>query len=147
MGMNAIVLIVIASFAVDRVVGGILFMLSFNRRWRVWFPAPLTVDEAARPMAERRLKLIYFTLAGIIGTAVLAYFGQVRVLLSLGVPAKPAFDVIVTGLVLMGGADKVADLLKLAQGKPNAGAAASPRPLEITGTLTLQQPGTPLLTE
>jgi len=141
MGVNAIALVLVASFAIDRVVNGVLFLVSYSEFWRRKFPDPALVDADRRVAAQKKQKLIYFVFAGLLGTVLLAYFGQVRVLSSLGVPANPYLDVFITGLILMGGADRVAELLK-ATGAGGAGAERSPSsgPIEIKGTLTLEQP-------
>ncbi len=140
MGVNAIALVLIASFAIDQIVSGILFLLSYSREWNRRFPDPALLEGEGRTAAEKKRKVVYFVFAGAIGTVVLAYFGQVRVLTSLGVPASPFLDVLLTGLILMGGSDRVADLLKMGGGRPDGEKTPSARPIEIRGTLTLEQP-------
>lgn len=143
MGVNAIALVLIASFAIDRIVNGILFVLSYIDWWNRRFPDPARLDGEQRTAAERRAKVVYFVIAGVIATFVFAYFGQVRVLTALGIPASPFFDVLLSGLILMGGSDRIADVLKMASGGGGGGAAeraAATRPIEIKGTLTLEQP-------
>ena len=57
-GVSAIAVILIASFAVDRIVKGVTFGLSFVRPWVRWFPDPNAVDEPAeRAIAARNQKL------------------------------------------------------------------------------------------
>jgi hypothetical protein len=138
-GVNAIALILIAAFATDRVVSAILFLLSYIGAWRHRFPDPEIVKPEARNAAEKKQKVIYFVFAGAVGI-LLAYFAQVRVLMSLGVPAGTPLDVILTGLILAGGSDQVADILKMAGGRPGGEKAAASSPIEIKGTLTLEQP-------
>jgi hypothetical protein len=169
-GVSAIALVVIASFAIDRVVNGLLFLLSFYKKWAQWFPEPKLIDDpAARFAAEKRQKLIYFVLAGFFGMIVLAGLGHVRILAAMGVypeqasatwpaaTASPApspapganpkpsqslfaiLDVVFTGLLLMGGADSIGRVLKM----PGVAGVEkpSPRPIEITGKLTLEDRG------
>src|ERR1043166_8062766 len=157
-GVSAIALVAIASFAIDRIVNGLLFLLSFNKKWAQWFPEPKLIDDpAARFAAEKRQKLIYFALAGFFGIIVLAGLGHVRILAAMGVyseqpatgTAAPAakvsqffyalLDVAFTGLLLMGGADSIGRLLKL-PGAPGI-EKPPPRPIEITGKLTLEERG------
>jgi hypothetical protein len=172
-GVSAIALVLIASFAIDRVVNGLMFLLGFNKKWAQWCPDPKLIDEAApRIAAERRQKLVYFILAGFFGMIVLAGLGHVRILTAMGlrpepavvtsVPATPTgpspspspvagaklgisqslfslLDIIFTGLLLMGGADSISRVLKL-PGIPGA-ESPSPRPIEITGKLTLEERG------
>ena len=76
-GINAIVIIIIASFAIDRIVMGLLFILSFIRPWSRLFPDPEIVDEQAkRVAAEKKLKLIRFCFAAVLGILVLAGYGH-----------------------------------------------------------------------
>jgi hypothetical protein len=121
-GVTIITLILIASFAIDRIVTAILFLLSF---------AGLAPDAAT----EKKYKLMYFVLAGGFGIGVLAIWGQIRVLKLLGLTADPWLDTFLTGIVLVGGADRIASLIKLPGGgdpKP------APQPIEITGKLVLE---------
>ncbi len=123
-GVSAVALILIASFAIDRIVTALLFLLSFVR----------LVPEAAAD--ERKYKLIYFGLAGLLGTVVLAHYGQVRVLTALGIRIEPLIDTILTGIVLVGGADRIAELLK----PPGAESQKEEsQPIEITGKLILEE--------
>jgi hypothetical protein len=151
--VNVLVLILVASFAIDRIVTGILFLLSFSSAWTRRFPEAALLDEgAARKQAEKKQKLIYFVLAGVLGIVMLAGFGNIRLLDALGVqPPKPApdpdspgfatslfqwLDKILTGLILMGGAERISKVLK-EHGLPGAEKPAS-RPIEITGKLILE---------
>jgi hypothetical protein len=115
-GVSAIALVLIASFAVDRVVTGILFLLGFNKKWVQWCPDPKLVDDrAARTVAERRQKLAYFILAGFFGIIVLAGLGHVRILTAMGL--RP------------GSAMETSSLASLASASPTpAAGSASPTP-------------------
>lgn len=157
-GVTAIALVVIASFAIDRIVSGSLFLLSYSKAWSRRFPEPSSVeDEATRVRVEKTQKLVYFALAGFLGMVVLAGAGNVRILSALVVqpaqsesaiqssqpktstqpaqagssnqgdaPTKPEaktgslesksgltlfsiLDIVFTGLLLMGGADRPGD--------------------------------------
>jgi hypothetical protein len=123
-GVSAIALILIASFAIDRVVTAILFLLN----WAGWVPDP-TVD-------ERKYKLIYFLLGGLLGIFVLAHFGKVRVMTALGIPIDPYLDTALTGIVLVGGADRIAGLLKAPGVEPPR---EHPQPMVISGKLVLEE--------
>jgi hypothetical protein len=172
-GVSAIALVLIASFAIDRVVTGLLFLLGFNKKWAKWCPDPKLIEETApRIAAERRQKLAYFLLAGFFGIIVLAGLGHVRILTAMGLRPEPAvvtsatvtptgaspspspapaatlgisqslfsfLDILFTGLLLMGGADSISRVLKL-PGVPGA-ESPPPRPIEITGKLTLEERG------
>ena len=182
-GVTAIALVVIASFAIDRIVTGSLFLLSYSKAWARRFPEPASLeDEHARTQAEKRQKLIYFALAGFLGMVVLAGVGNVRILSALVVQPKQAestnqsaqqnsppqttqagstnqgattnktdstaqtskagislfsiLDIIFTGLLLMGGADRIAQVIKM----PGAhgGEKAESRPIQLSGKLTIE---------
>ena len=169
--VNVLVLILVASFAIDRIVSGLLFLMSFNKAWTRRFPDPALIEEGVkRTRAENKQKLIYFTLAGVLGIGLLSGFGNIRILAALGVQPKPetvvvapgtsiappatqpapsspaaqpsqgssAFallDIFLTGLILMGGADRISAIMK-EHGAP--GGERSARPIEITGKLVLE---------
>jgi hypothetical protein len=133
-GVSAVALVLIASFAIDRIVRGLLFLLSFANA----VPDPtLAEDETSRRAAEKKYRLMYFLFAGIIGIFVLAYYGNVRILAALGVQAHAVLDTVLTGIVLMGGAERLASFLKLAGEKPEV-EKQEPQPIQITGRLTLE---------
>jgi hypothetical protein len=68
MGVNAIALVLVASFAIDRIVNFLLFALSYNGRWDRRFPEPASVKGSAAQMAaEKKRKAVYFALAAPIG--------------------------------------------------------------------------------
>ena len=143
-GVTALALILIASFAIDRIVAGVLFLLSFSKAWSQRFPDPESVqDEAGRAQAERKRKVIYFVLAGVLGIGVLGWLGNVRILSAVlhskdpNLPSvDPILDTIITGLLLMGGADRLAQVLKM-PGAPGA-EKPEPKPIQITGKLSIE---------
>jgi hypothetical protein len=169
--INVLVLILVASFAIDRIVSGALFLLSFSKAWARRFPdAALLSESVERTYAEKKQKLMYFALAGLLGIVVLAGFGNVRLLAALGTQSKPNsvaaasqstktdsttqpadsagalpkpgvpfsvwLDILLTGLILMGGADRISQILK-EHGAPGGEKPAS-RPIELTGKLVLE---------
>jgi len=141
-GVSAIALILIASFGIDRILTGLFFLLDFIKPWTRLFPNPEEVEEKALQIrAERKRKLLYFVLAGILGGVVLAYFGEVRIFRALGFNQTNAIlDSVMTGLILIAGADRVAELLKLhgmpgAKGEPKS----TSQPIEVTGRLILEE--------
>jgi hypothetical protein len=135
-GVSAIAAILIASFAIDRVTTGILAFYSWIRR-RVRrtrdAPDPFAADGGRRAP--------YFVVAGLLGAVVLGGFGDVRVLAALGfVSVNPYLDALITGLVLMVGADRASDLLQRFD-VPGAGGSKKPAaPIEVTGKLVLENP-------
>ncbi|HLG14015.1 MAG TPA: hypothetical protein VJH03_05715 [Blastocatellia bacterium] len=136
-GVTALALVVIASFAIDRIVTAILFLGSFAGI----VPDPdLRESGPERVRAAKAYKLIYFILAGGLGVVVLAYFGNVRILRAMGIQeATPLVDTLVTGLLLMGGAERLSQFIQSPGGSSEEKSAA--RPIEVTGTLKLEDDG------
>lgn len=127
-GVTAVALVLIASFAIDRIVTAVLFLAALTGILR----EPPPGDTRAQQMH----KLAYFVLAGLLGVVVLAFFGNVRILQAMGLQnVNPVVDVIVTGLLLMGGAERLSGLIQ-----PGAAEKPEPKPVPIvvTGTLTVE---------
>ena len=142
-GVSAIAVIVIASFAVDRIVTGSLFLLSFVPFWTRVFPDPKLLaekeDAVQRVKADKKQKFLYFTLAALLAIVVLAWFGGVRVFSVMGFPnINPVLDTIVTGLILIGGSDRVSAVMKM-MGASGTAEKVEARPIEITGRLVLDE--------
>lgn len=136
-GISAIAVIVIASFAIDRIVTGLLFLLSFLDRWERAFPDPSTVEDVLeRGRAEKKQKLGYFIFAALLGVVV-CWYGKLRIFFALGFTDTPqVFDILATALTLTAGSDRIAALLNLNSGMQ--GEKTSARPIEITGKLVLE---------
>ena len=131
-GVNAITLILIVSFAIERIVAGVMFLLSFTPS----FPDPAGAENpAARARAEKSSQLIRGVLALFLVVAALSYYKNVRVLAAIGLPAGPLLDDVLTGIILFGGADRIGALLK-APGEVRSDRAA-PQPIQVTGKLLL----------
>ncbi len=144
-GISAIAVILIASFAIDRVVTGLLFLLSFVKSWRQYFPDPTAQEGEERAASERKLKLAYFVFAGILGIALLGGYGKMRIFAASGFPDVPWWlDALATGLILMGGADRVAAFLNM--GGP-LGEKAAPQPIQISGKIVLEDSGNKVSTK
>ena len=150
-GISAIAVLLIAAFAIDRLVNVILFLLDFLPAWREAFPAPMLLPEGApRMQAERRGKFVYFVLAFVFSIGVIIALSGVRtvdatgqtgsgILYALGFK-QHWIDVGLTMLILMGGAERISEALK----NIDASKAISekPAPIEITGKLTLDEGST-----
>ena len=141
-GVTAVAVVLIASFAIDRIVAGCLFALSLSKAWDRRFPDPSSLpDESDRRRAEKKYKVVYFILAATLGVVVLAWLGNIRILSAMlhstgsTQPVNPILDTIVTGLLLTGGADRLAQFLK-APGEAGTQRAES-KPIQITGKLVL----------
>src|SRR5260370_13825961 len=93
-GLTVITLILVLSFAIDRIVAASLFLFSFNDRWNRRFPEPTLLETATeRFNAEKRRKLIYFLFASTLAVGILIFADHVRVLTALRFRStKPPFD-------------------------------------------------------
>jgi hypothetical protein len=140
-GISTLVLILILSFAIDRVVKAVLFLLSFGGLWTKRFPDPLLLeDPTERAKAEKQQKLIYYLFAGFLGLIVVAIYGNVRVFRALGYQAaNVVLDAIVTGIILMAGSEVISKVLQIS-GMGGASESTS-QPIEITGKLILENKG------
>ncbi|MCP4266119.1 MAG: hypothetical protein GY777_11190 [Candidatus Brocadiaceae bacterium] len=140
-GISAIVVILIASFAVDRIVTGLLFLLSFIKPWNRTFPSPATTKDAfEHDSAVKRKKLIYFAFAGILA-GLIVYYGEIGIFKALSFKdASTIMDYIVTGLILMGGSDRIAAVILKSSVTSRAKTSTS-EPVEITGKLILTGEG------
>jgi hypothetical protein len=123
----AITIILIASFAIDRLVTLLMFFLPFSRRGA-------QRDSELQKKSER---LTYIVLAGVLGL-LLGYFGDIRLLAGLGFSTNVALNSIVTALILIAGSDSLSALLKKMGG--NAIGDSDPKPLVVKGDLTLKRP-------
>jgi hypothetical protein len=135
-GVSAIALVLIASFAIDRIVRGLLFVLGFFPFWAARFSDP--DDPEASPRQKRFGRLAYFAVAAVLSTVILAGYGGVRIFSAMGFNGiDPLLDTLVTGLILVGGAERTEAILKSIGGGGAEAGAASSTPLQISGTLIL----------
>ena len=130
---TAITIILIASFAIDRIVSGLMFLFGAKK------VAAVASDASSADTLERqnkRQRLIYVSLAGLSGLA-LGYFGNVRILEGLGFSRDVPINVILTALILTAGSDAISVLLK----KMGVGSIGEPepKPLEVRGHLVLDR--------
>lgn len=168
-GVSAIAALVIAAFAVDRFATAWLFVLSLIPAFRKWCPEPGSAAaqnakhaseskqdlqesaangsaELRQLMGERRNRVVYFFFAAI-GAGLVAWIGNIGILEVLGFKEAKAdihhgFDIAMTVLILTAGADRVQALMQLSGA--SAGEPPEPKPLEITGTLTIDGNTEPL---
>ncbi len=146
---KAIAVILIASFALDRIVSGILFLLSYRKQWRVRFPDPASMPPGeAQTEAARKYKLLYGAFAAFLAVVVIAGYLKIRLLQLMGlIVVDPAVnfsitklcDALLTGLLLVGGAERLSELIKFMGAPADASAKSPPKPIEITGRLVLEK--------
>ena len=131
-----VVLVTMASLVIDRVVSGILLVVSFSKH----FPDPAAGGPGERTRAERKLRLASWALAAVLSTVVVIAFQPVRILAALDMqPVNPLLDAALTVLVLTGGSDFVGSLLKLRSG--SVVPESAPKPIEVTGRLVMSEYG------
>jgi hypothetical protein len=141
-GFSAIALVLVVSFAIDRLVRGLLFVLSYSSAWARRFPDPAFNNGPVSAEAERNRRLIYFVLAGSLGMIALGWVGQVRILSALGFTnVNRWLDILVTGLILAGGAERTEQVLKSLGASGPSTEATSREPIEIRGKLTIEGEG------
>jgi hypothetical protein len=127
-GVSAVLVILIASFAIDRAVTAALFVVHSFARGRSLIPES----------DERRMKWTRFVLSVLLAGAVLAWRGNVHILAAVGFPGVNEYvDILVTTVILVGGSDRVTDILKMT-GMPHPEKDAARQPIEITGKLVLE---------
>lgn len=139
-GIQAAALIVIVSFAIDRISGGIFFLLSMFGIWNAEkYESGAATSPAEVREAQNRAKLAYYVFAGVLAAAFVITFNiSMLAALQIGEAMQhTALDFVFSVLVLMCGSDQVATLLK----SPHAGKSLDTRPaekpIEVTGKLTL----------
>jgi hypothetical protein len=145
-GVSALALVLVASFAIDRLVSGILFLTT----WSGILTDPEQIAEGEEKYkAKRKYKVIYYLLAGVLGIVVMASLGGIMLLAAL-LPADSSvtgtstfrfLDIVVTGLALMGGAEKLSELLKIGKetGGVFASSSADESHVKVEGKLFLEE--------
>ena len=146
-GVSVVALIAIVAFAIDRAVAALMFGLSFVG---IATDLETIADLDERRRAEKKHKLLYFFFAGILAILVLLAQGDLRILAALGVglgaPTTAALsflnaellDTVVTGIALIGGAERIAEIQNMV-GKPEEVEKEAPPPIEVTGRLTVEE--------
>lgn len=159
-GVSALAALVIAAFAVDRFATACMFVLSLIPAFRDSFPSPGDAVSAAseshsedkQEFGRRINRVAYFSFA-LLAAVFVVWVGQMGILEVLGFKEAAVgagsgaagiaqvgsnhhiFDMALTVLILTAGADRVAGLLQLSGA--SVGGSAEAKPIEITGTLTI----------
>lgn len=137
-GISAIALVLLLCFALDRIVRGLFFLLSYIPAWARSFPDPDLDDVTVSRRMESNRRLVYFIVSAVLALVVVAWFGDVRLLSALGFTAvNPILDVLVTALVLTAGADRTQGILQSLGAGGAEPPSPKPTPIEITGKLTI----------
>jgi hypothetical protein len=144
-GGNVLVLILVLSFAIDRVVAATFFLLSYLKPWQQWFPDPLCAvgDPVLQARYERNQHLLRTGFAVAIALLIAVLNEHVRLLAALGIQNQigiailgDAVDIFITTIVLVAGSDVLGRLMDISGRGMDSQAAQSP--IEITGTLVLK---------
>ena len=135
-------MVVIASFTIERVAAGVFFILSLFDGWNRLFPDSAAESDASSGMTTQKVqKLAYYAFVAVLA-AVIVWTFDIQVVRSLqlqGVSVRPSLDHLFSILVLLGGSDQIAELLKSPAPGKNIESATKTRPVEVTGTLTLDE--------
>jgi hypothetical protein len=102
--------IVLASFAMERVLAAVTYMLEAMRMRRLKHPV-------ARKIRRREWRRVLLMLVGGAVAYAVVRLVDVRVLRTLGTHAHAAADFWLTWLILLAGADRARELLKEAKGQ------------------------------
>jgi hypothetical protein len=135
-GFSAIAVLLIAAFSIDRLVSAVIFLLAFIDPWDAYFNPIRQSGELERDQAQRRQKLVYFVFAGICAGIVIKALDGYGILHHIGFQNYP-LDIFLTVIILMGGAERLAELLKT-PGAPGSASAAAEPPIRITGIVDLK---------
>jgi hypothetical protein len=143
--MKAIALILIGAFVIDRIVAGLFFLLSYSEELRDFLDPSSVEDPSERAAALRNYRLLYAIFGGYLGTVVLAGYMGVRVFSTGAVQGAefigqyPLLDILVTGLILLGGADRLSEALRLLGSGSGSIATSKDKPLELTGKFVVER--------
>ena len=134
-GASVVAFVLLVAFAIDRIVRGILFVLSSSHAWKAKYPDPdwMKDDDPGKPGAVRSRKIWYFALSLPLCVAVLAMVGT-GMLHHVGFASGP-LDFLLTLLILMGGSQQVSEFTKSFS---PVGAPREPE-VKVTGTLELDE--------
>lgn len=138
---SALVLILILSFAADRVARGVLMGLSLLPTWRARFPDPAGLeDKAAKAEATRRRTIAYTVIVGGLAGLILWLYQDIRLIgLLTGQRDIAVVDIVVSAVVIMGGSDlisRIAGLSGINEAMPLRGPQSAP--VEISGRIELE---------
>lgn len=135
-GISALTLILIASFAIDRVTTWALLVLS------AFGVAPdLAETGNTDPRSAKKYKLLYFAFSALLAISIV-WLADLRLLSALGVESSKWqgswLDAVVTVIVLLGGADRVAALIGM-HSEVRAAAASDGEQVQVTGKLVVEE--------
>lgn len=148
---SVLVLILILSFAAERVAQAIMFLLRVLPWWNRNFPDPLFLEDRYRQRrARNRLTLANTVLVAVIAAVPIWMFSELHLLDALtGQDTNRFIDMAVTLVVVIGGSDIVGRLLNVSgigEVSPVTGAGGAPGkndPIEINGRLVLENDPVP----
>lgn len=140
---GVLVLILILSFAADRIAKAIVIILAMVPAWVRIFPDPESFeDKAQKAAATHKRSIAYAAIAGVMAALLLWLYPEIRILRLLTGDRGQAFiDVIVSAIVIMGGSDLIGRMLRLSGINEAMSAAGSPgraTPVEVVGKLELE---------
>lgn len=132
-GISLAAMIVLASFVIERIKAGVLFLLAGSEARKRTSRDPAELKDEELRKAQRSQKFIDFFVSGALVAVALAVFPQLRVFNALGITPNGILDAALTWLILTTGSDKLGEFLK-------GGGETShpePTPVKITGDVRL----------
>ena len=134
-GVSTIALVLLFSFAIERLVSGIRFVAA----WAGWLDPEAASDAAEKRSIERKSTAIFFFVAVGASIATILFFHLKGILQILGLKQEDPYglDFCLTVLVLAAGADRLGDVFKTYGGSKSE--SKSEPPLQVTGTLHLDE--------
>ncbi|MDH3660926.1 MAG: hypothetical protein OEU92_13035 [Alphaproteobacteria bacterium] len=144
--VNVVALVFFASFAIDRITRGLLFLLSLTASWRIFLPDPILEEDVEKKLyKEKKYRLVYFIIASLFSVGLLACynycydFQKIGIMYALDMNGHISIlDILLTGVVLVAGSDFLGRLLEMSGAYDKR--EVRDQPIEVTGTLTLEQP-------
>jgi hypothetical protein len=142
---SVLILILVLCFAADRIARAILTGLRMLPSWSGRLPDPDGIeDKAAKAEATRKQAVAHTIIIGAMAALVLWLYPQIRILGMLtGSVQLGIIDLVVSAVVIMGGADLISRLLQIAGVNDAMTAGGRGGPVEITGKLEIDTPKAP----
>jgi cell division protein FtsW (lipid II flippase) len=129
MEVNVVAPVLLAAFIIDRLIASLMFVTTYSTI------SKRDDDAANEQRSEYRRKFVYFILSAILSVVALRFIPYDS--LTIGTISDPTIKTLVMWLILVGGADRISDLI---------GHTAAPAPakakteIHVSGTMTFDQP-------
>ena len=130
------------AFMVERLTNGVALMLGYSAWWRERMEISGVEEPDVRSRNERNRRVAMFGI-GVVLAVPGALFMGIDILAQLQLPGLPEqVGKVVTGLLVASGADPIREFVRSRDLRDRQKAAA-PQPVQVAGTLVLQQSPAP----